>query len=54
MKIQIESSAESDYTGEILGPYIWRLEEGTDTAVGFFNTLEECFEASYMEMLKYK
>ncbi len=48
--IQIELSKDADYPGEILGEYIWNLEEGTNHVTGFCDTLEECFE----EILRHK
>ena len=35
MKIEIELSKNVDYSGEILGEYIWNLEEGDNHVTGF-------------------
>ena len=44
MKIEIELSKNVDYSGEILGEYIWNLEEGDNHVTGFCNSIGQCFE----------
>jgi len=44
MKIQIELSKDVNYPGEILGEYIWNLEEGDNHVTGFCDSVKECFQ----------
>tara|TARA_B100000073_G_scaffold293461_1_gene257111 strand:+ start:318 stop:470 length:153 start_codon:yes stop_codon:yes gene_type:complete len=44
MKIQIELSKDVNYPGEILGKYIWNLEEGDNHVTGFCDSVKECFQ----------
>ena len=50
MKIEIELSKNVDYSGEILGEYIWNLEEGDNHVTGFCNSIGQCFE----EIIRHK
>ena len=44
MKIEIEFSKDADYSGEILGDFIWNyIEDGTHIT-GFGDSIGECFE----------